>query len=320
MSRYERAMPFHPTNAYVEWREKNKAVFVGGVATRGLTTGLLAKTFYPDYSFVGAVIEATESSSSSRPLPRRVPTWVPRRRSVAALKSAGRKRGTQLDKQLSHVLAFRREYQLDKRLFGCLPPSAMAVLMGVDRSTSKRRLKFTLKECEKVIQESPKKPVNYNVIDSKAASKRLQSLVNSASPHTRLLWDELDSLNLQLIAVQVACGVSGLAATCLDGIAMNSRNQFVVLEFKTGGESYLMKHTGMPMRSPFHDQTDCALHQYFLQLGIGAMLYSQTFPAHDALMGTPLLMQVTQRECRSRELPDWVSVRLDQAVLQMYQH
>jgi len=133
-----------------------------------------------------------------------------------------------------------------------------------------------------------------------------------------LLWDELEAQHLRLIATQVPCGVTGLCATCVDGVALNARNEFVVLEFKTGGETYLTKHTGLGMRAPFTDQCDAVLNQYFLQLGMGAMLYSQTFPMHDAQMAKPMLMQVTFRDCRTRELPEWVSTRLTEAVRVLY--
>ena len=98
------------------------------------------------------------------------------------------------------------------------------------------------------------------------------------SPYTRACWKTFAELDLSPVAWQVAVGCMRMRrGTMLDMVCRNSRGQFIVVEFKTGFNSYYYKWTGAYMRSPFHRQTDCAFNQHQLQLLMGAELYRRSF-------------------------------------------
>lgn len=296
----------------------------------GLTTGLLRHSFYDQYTYQKATVCDSGSSmdgvdgvegATTRSLGGIAGKIAWRLKQAndtnrpglqaelsSKLREAGQRRGVRVDNNLDLVCALKLRYRLPECECG----------QDVNLRTVKNvRSVHALREAEALLQrcagdDAPR----LGDIHLRADAKKLLRVLRARDPHTRLVCSYLHHAGLRLWATQVHVGVAAVCGTSVDAVCLNARNEIVLVEVKTGGDSYLDKHTGVPMSWPFQDQTDSVLNQYSLQLAFTEWLYLKSFPQLVAHHGKAqsCIVRVNKERVVLHPLPEWASSRVDSAV------
>jgi hypothetical protein len=286
----------HP---YIRWEPKKRHFTIHGKATKGLTTGLLKDRFYPHFEYNDAklddrsdlVLATSIQSIKHNDLSR----FYRRPKTGEQLKKSGMYRGKVLGRNIESIMKFKKLFGIQSSRFGIKNPDI-------------KEKKVTLKSALKMLEDAPKKPMDWD--NKETYAKDYMRLMNDSNIHARIVWQELLDQKLILMHTEVPCGIEGIAATALDGIAVDENNRIVPLEFKTGTND-MLKHTGKNLRFPFQDQRDHRLNQALLQLGFGSEMFSRSNPHLDNQMERGRLIVSSKKGATTIPLPDWITIHLD---------
>lgn len=106
----------------------------------------------------------------------------------------------------------------------------------------------------------------------------LQRLRNNLHLHTRRVVTGLHMLKLRPIASQLPVGHEILrVGTALDLLCIDIERHLVVVEIKSGFDTYYERHTLDRMRPPFQDKNDSPHNQHQLQLALSLLLFCRTY-------------------------------------------
>lgn len=292
-----RSLPPHPVNPNVVWDEKRKVLLIEGRVTRGLTTGLLRRSFYPRYDYKRAILGPSGPPSSPSLFPKKAQTDVQR-------KKAALRKGTRVHKRFDVVLHLMTSCRIPQREFG-LPEDRIHL-------TTKR---VTLPQCESVVRRYALPTLPERSI--KAAAKKYRTLLNAREKHTQRLVSHWTHKGLRLWATERPVGIPYAFGTKVDAVLKDETDKIVLGETKTGKLGYLHKHTGESMNAPFNDQTDSPFNQDLIQLGFEAEAWCETHPTYEHRLTQPLIWFVTQTTVEEHPLPSWVSGRMVEALTRL---
>jgi hypothetical protein len=253
----KRVVLSHPRGSGFRFDKRRKAIF--HVASKRVLPGLLntnRKAFYPKYTFERATRDTVVSHTYNTTMSAPVNGDGEAR---STTRRGSLKRGTLLDTQMGRTMTFFKRYKLSHAFFF---------------DADVRRA--------------------WTTTDVPA---HVRAYCNKVAPFTRACWKTFFELGLFPVAWQVVVGCTRMKrGTLLDMVCKNTEGQYVVIEFKSGFNSYYYKWTGHYMRAPFGAQTDCAFNQHQIQLLMGTELYRRCYWPGESLqssnrLGTPLLMR-----------------------------
>lgn len=120
-------------------------------------------------------------------------------------------------------------------------------------------------------------PTHHNVMEDKLL-RVLQTFRKGEHEYVNLFFSALTRLKWTVIGTQipVGCVVLGLA-TAVDVVCTNEWGDTILLEVKTGFDSYYHCYIGQ-MEAPLEMYTDSPYHQHLLQLLVTKLLYMRTYP------------------------------------------
>lgn len=130
-------------------------------------------------------------------------------------------------------------------------------------------------------------------------------------PHTSLVLSTL--LNKGLIPIQTELPVGCVAMRMCTGVDVVCRHvqsgTLVLVELKTGYDSYWHRHTPFPMKGPFAPFHDAPINQHLLQLLFTRLLFNVTCNAKGQERVEALLLRVGTAGVDLIRLPAWATER-----------
>jgi hypothetical protein len=188
--------------------------------------------------------------------------------------ATGLSKGNRLGFFLACVIRFTTMYHLPLSLFGFHGSrNPRSGLFFSALQTKKHRIE----QCEELMKSNnPGLPVEFTkgiVKDS------LYPLLAKQYSHQRRLTQWMVDNSYIPLEAEVVAGCPVIKkGTRADLVMLHTPTKtIVVVELKTGGKSYLHKHTGNRLRAPFEKATDSVFNQYHLQLGFTNYLYLRTY-------------------------------------------
>lgn len=217
------------------WIRRGPNYEFNGDKARGITKDWLPRLFWPEYDWQAAnFIERDQLAIEASEQPK-IPIFGGRKTNAMQL---GAFRGLLLERQFKtsvELLALHSE--LPRDLFA--------------RSENRKRLS----------QLSP-------------LPQAVCNLLGVRSTNLLALWREIRRLRVEPKECQVVCGWRELhRATAVDIDSVHSETgHHILFELKTG-HAKIYRHTNRKLKAPFSDQTDCLLHQYWIQLATTVIFY-----------------------------------------------
>lgn len=152
--------------------------------------------------------------------------------------------------------------------------------------------------------------------ESNVGYKKLMTCLQVKNhPHARLLWTKWNEMGLKLVATQVSVGIHGKCATNIDCILTNAYHELLIVEIKSGGDSYWTQHTNTPMNPPFNDLNDSKMNQALLQAAFGQYMYELTYPLHALYVrSSALVFRVTPTDVYWYKVPISIRSRVSSAM------
>lgn len=280
---------FHPVSTNVEFKANGaySKFYIDNKVHGGLTKRL-KQCFYPDYKYSHPVPSFPEEKEKKKEKNRKWGSKDPQQ--------AGMRRGTALDRMLTKMLEFLKEYDLPHKVYNFRP-------VNVSKQTKAQILdqyKKWLVTC------------NAKIVHVQGAATKLKSILNSKNKHIFLLWKKWDEVGYQLVATQLSVGALNVCATNIDCVLRNVYNQHIIVEIKTGYQHNWNIPSSNKMKHPFEDMNDCPANQALLQAAFGQLLYHHTFPTlKERLTPSPIVYRVTPEQGVSTHyLPDLIQERM----------
>lgn len=302
----------HPLNPEVTL--VGKTVYVQDKPTKGITTGLLARSFYPHYRHELCTLDGPdqekkeEEDDGEMKLSKKKKNIFKRKpRTSEQLKRAGLNRGRKLDRDMEVVIRLLRKFRLPQREMG-LPEDRLHL----------NKARVNLAECEEVIRRYlPESWVAlYGDDKIKAMAKSYRTLLNARSKHSQRLISHWCREELRLVKTQLPVGMAGLPySTTVDVVLLTNKERIIIANNKTTqSPEFLLKHTPYPLSIPYHDHNDCTPNRDAIQLSMETEFYCETYPTMEPLMDVPRIFRVTPEKVITELLPSWASGRVVSAL------
>lgn len=207
-------------------------------ALRGLLP-TLKNTFYPHYSFERANAHSGSCTDASATTGN---AFFAKKATTETVKQKkGMRRGVMTDKQVENSVKWHHQFSIPSRTFTC---RSLAKMYG--------------------LKHKAQLPANV-----------FQFLTKSISANVMKIWQTLTKMKLSPVQGQVVVAIpEWRLATAVDLLCKNEHGHTVIVEIKTGYETYYHRHTSKPMNCLLPATiNDCPANQHQLQLLMTREMY-----------------------------------------------
>lgn len=140
-------------------------------------------------------------------------------------------------------------------------------------------------------------------IEKKDAKKVLE-LVKRRNPYLRQICTEFRARSWRVIGWQFPVCI-GKYGTMIDLLVLDLKTWSIrVGELKTGYEQTLNLSSGNQMKEPLNAVSDCPFNQFYIQAGVGHLMYKAEFPQQKT--EEPFVIHCTSYGCEIRLRPQWL--------------
>lgn len=249
----------------VKWNHRHQYIQRNNHAIKGITK-LLMCCFYPNWLWYNAI---KKSKDTLKQMNERNPTMPIQQHKNSLIQQHARQQndatvqikgslsvGNKLDKDIKTTLKLQLKYKLPLQAF-------------FDEETLEKHL------------------------GSVALSTHVQQLKKihaQRNPYIRKFWKMLFINDWVPVDTQVPlCHCTYNIGTLADVVVQTKKQKYMILEVKTGFDSYLKINCDKEMQFPFQLLNDCPQNQHILQLLATEVLFQMTYPQRQLTAGYVLL-------------------------------